>query len=66
MSSSAPQVNFELSTDLDKVQGLFDGNVFCEDAMDCHVAWPKSMTRARTLVCPFSGTSRTRGGGNCP
>ena len=55
MSSSAPQVNFELSTDLDKVQGLFDGNVFCEDAMDCHVAWPKSMTRARTFGLPVFG-----------
>ena len=44
MSSSVPQVNLELSTDFDNVQGLFDSNVFCDDAMDFHVAWPKSIT----------------------
>ena len=38
MSSSAPHVNLEPSTDLDNVQGLFDGNAFCEDSRDFHVA----------------------------
>ena len=55
MSSSVPQVNLELSTDFDHVQGLFDSNVFCDDAMDFHVAWPKSITLARTFGLPVLG-----------
>ena len=55
MSSSVPQVNLELSTDFDNVQGLFDSNVFCDDAMDFPWAAEINHSWRRTFGLPVLG-----------